>query len=126
MAALQFATASNLADDPQPRENSNDRALGPDKQIRILSISPEEEDHAALFQILDKLPFRVTTARTCLAAAACLGLDQFGIILCECKLPDGNWTEILNRIEDVAGQPLLIVTSRVADVSLWAEVLNLG
>jgi DNA-binding NtrC family response regulator len=126
MAVLQFAAALNMTDDPQPRENTDDCTLGPEQLIRILSISPEEEDHTALFQILDKLPFRVTTARTCLEAAACLGLDQFGIILCECRLPDGNWTEILNRIEDVAGQPLLIVTSRVADVSLWAEVLNLG
>ena len=126
MAALQYATAFNTSDAPRPRKNADECALGPEREIRILSISPEEEDHTALFQILDKLPFLVTTARTCLEAAACLGLGQFGIILCECKLPDGNWTEILNRIESAAGQPLLIVTSRIADVSLWAEVLNLG
>jgi DNA-binding response OmpR family regulator len=53
-------------------------------------------------------------------------MEQFGIILCECKLPDGNWSEILNQISGAAEEPLLIVTSRIADVSLWAEVLNLG
>lgn len=112
MAALQFA--------------ATDCALGPDRQIRILSVSSEEDDHAALFEILDELPFAVTAARTCREAATCLGLEQFGIILCECNLPDGNWSEILNRISGAAEEPLLIVTSRIADVSLWAEVLNLG
>jgi DNA-binding NtrC family response regulator len=125
MAAVQFATALNMADDPQTR-STDDCALGPEREIRILSVSSEEDDHAALFQILDELPFVVTPARTCREAAVCLGIEQFGIILCECKLPDGNWSEILNRISGAAEEPLLIVTSRVADVSLWAEVLNLG
>ncbi len=51
MAAPQFATAISMADNPQPR-NADDCALGPDRQIRILSVSPEEDDHTALFQIL--------------------------------------------------------------------------
>jgi len=125
MAAPQFATAHSMADDPQSRI-TDDCAMRPDQQIRILSISLEEDDHNALFQILDELPFAVTAARTCGEAAIRLGMEQFGIILCECKLPDGNWSEILNRISGAAEEPLLIVTSRVADVSLWAEVLNLG
>ncbi len=68
----------------------------------------------------------VTAARSCGEATACLGMEQFGIILCECKLPDGSWSEILKKISGAAEEPLLIVTSRIADVSLWAEVLNLG
>ena len=123
MAAPQLVAAVSTACDPQPHTS---RALGPDQQIRILSVSSEEEDHTALFQILHELPFLVTSARTCREAAACLNLEHFGIILCDCNLPDGNWSQILDRISGAAEQPLLIVTSRVADVSLWAEVLNLG
>ena len=125
MATLQFATALSMADDPQ-RRISDDHALRPGRRIRILSVSPEEDDHNALFQIVDELPFAVTAARTCGEAATHLGMAQFDIILCDCKLPDGNWSEILNRISGTAEEPLLIVTSRIADVSLWAEVLNLG
>lgn len=129
MAAIDFAAAgiSSLTNmyDPQPRESA-ECALGPDRQIGVLSVSPDDSDHAALFQILDELPFVLTTARTCLEATACLKKEQFGIILCECKLPDGNWLEILNLLSGEAEDPLLIVTSRVADVSLWADVLNRG
>lgn len=44
----------------------------------------------------------------------------------ECKLPDGNWLEILDQISGRTEKCFLIVTSRLADASLWAEVLNLG
>jgi DNA-binding NtrC family response regulator len=129
MAVMDFATAgiSSLTNvyDLQPRE-SVDCALGPDRQIGVLSVSPDDSDHSALFQILDELPFVLTTAHTCLEAGAYLKRDQFGIILCECNLPDGTWIEILNRVSGGAEDPLLIVTSRLADVSLWADVLNRG
>jgi DNA-binding response OmpR family regulator len=100
--------------------------LGPDRQIRILSVSATEEDHSALFHILDELPFSVTPAGSCKAAAAALNREQFGIILCECSLPDGTWSEILNQISGAGEKPLLIVTSKLLNESLWAEVLNLG
>jgi DNA-binding response OmpR family regulator len=94
--------------------------------IRILSVSAAEDDQTALFGILDELPFAVTPARTCLEAATALNREKFAIILCERSLPDGTWLEILNRISSGGETPLLIVTSRLADDSLWAEVLNLG
>jgi CheY-like chemotaxis protein len=129
MAATELATAGTgtplNVDDPKPRA-SHDRALGPDRQIPILSVSPNEGDHAALLQILDELPFLLTTAHTCQEAAAYLKQEEFGIILCECNMPDGTWIEILNQVSGGGHDPLLIVTSRLADVSLWAEVLNLG
>ena len=94
---------------------------------RILSISPFEEDHAALGRILHemKVPFRFTAARTCEEAAARLSREPFGTVVCEGSLPDGTWGDILNQICDAA-ETLLIVTSRLADEQLWAEVLNLG
>ena len=95
-------------------------------QMRILSVSAADEDQTALSRMLDQLPFAVTPARTFGEAATALTREQFDIILCECRLPDGNWIEILERIADTGERPLLIVTSRLADESLWAEVLNLG
>ena len=129
MAATEFAVPKALStlenvSDTQPR--ADDCALGPHRRIPILSVSPDESDHNALLEIVDELPFLVTTAWTCGEAAGYLDLEPFGIVLCECKLPDGNWLEILNRTSGSLEPPLLIVTSRLADVSLWAEVLNLG
>ncbi len=48
------------------------------------------------------------------------------IVICECKLPDGNWRDALDIIAGQSDPPSLIVTSRLADERLWAEVLNLG
>ena len=129
MAAAEFAVPAELStlekvDDPQT--HADDCALGPRRRIPILSVSPDENDHNALLEIVDQLPFLLTPAWTCREAANYLDMEPFGIVLCECNLPDGNWVEILNRTSSVLEPPLLIVTSRIADVSLWAEVLNLG
>jgi DNA-binding response OmpR family regulator len=99
---------------------------GEKMSIRVLSVSSTEDDHAAIFRLLDELPFVVTPARSCREAAIALNQEQFGIIVCESSLPDGDWTQILNQISGAGEKPLLIVTSRLADESLWAEVLNLG
>ncbi len=40
--------------------------------------------------------------------------------------PNGTWRDLLHVIEDATGPPLMIVTSRLADEYLWAEVLSLG
>ena len=98
MAAVEFA-AAGLA-----THEKADCTLGPERQIRILSVSPDEGDHSDLLHILDELPFLLTTARSSREAAACLDSGQFDIILCECKLPDGNWLEILNRISGRGGK----------------------
>jgi DNA-binding response OmpR family regulator len=47
-------------------------------------------------------------------------------VFCECTLPDGTWKEILARTGSLAEPPPVVVTSRLADDYLWAEVLNLG
>lgn len=129
MAATEFAVPtelSTLENTNDPQAHADKCALGPQRRIPILSVSPDENDHNALLEIVAELPFLLTAAWTYREAARCLDVQPFGIVLCECKLPDGNWVEVLNRISTASEPPLLIVTSRLADVSLWAEVLNLG
>jgi len=129
MAGTEFGAAAGSAVDGgnQARARmSAGCALGPERQIRILSVSSAEDDHTALFHILDELPFAVAPARTCRDAVTALTREQFDVILCECNLPDGDWIQILNHISGTGEKPLLIVTSRLADEALWAEVLNLG
>ena len=56
------------------------------------------------------------------------GYDDFGEFrdLIARLLEDGTWKSVLGHIRGEAHPPLLVVTSRVADEHLWAEVLNLG
>ena len=52
--------------------------------------------------------------------------DPPGVVLCEQTMADGKWQDFLacECVRD--GSTRLIVTSRLADAALWAEVLNLG
>ncbi len=47
-------------------------------------------------------------------------------VLCEANLPDGDWRDVLDELWLCTTPPALIVTSRLADVTLWAEVLDAG
>jgi DNA-binding response OmpR family regulator len=69
---------------------------------------------------------RVQSAESCDAAFESLRSGLISIVVCERDLPDGNWRDILERIDATPNRPFLIVTSRIADERLWAEVLNLG
>jgi hypothetical protein len=48
------------------------------------------------------------------------------VLICEADLIDGTWRDLLDETTGMEPAPLLIVTSRMADDALWAEVLNLG
>ena len=94
--------------------------------MTILSVSGQEEDHAVLAQILRHGPRRLLDARNCREAYECLARENPTIVICESRLPDGTWLDVLHRTVCCAAPPAVIVTSRAADDSLWAEVLNLG
>jgi len=48
------------------------------------------------------------------------------VAICEQDLPDGSWKHLLAELSQCQPPPVLVVSSRSADDSLWAEVLNLG
>ena len=102
------------------------RVGGNGSQIRVLSISKHPEDHATLRRILTGLPWEVSAVTNCRQAVGQLTREQISLIFCESLLEDGTWKSILGHIRGDARPPLLVVTSRVADEHLWAEVLNLG
>jgi DNA-binding response OmpR family regulator len=109
----------------KPRHNP-DRVHIADWTTHVLSVSSVEEDHGELRRIVEDMPFRITVSFNCQDAANQLDTHPFGIVVCDCKLQDGAWNDLLRRISRRPEQPLLIVSSRLADDFLWAEVLNLG
>jgi DNA-binding response OmpR family regulator len=95
-------------------------------RIRVLSVSKDPQDHSTLRRILSGLPWLVSVAANCRQAVRQLSREKVSVIFCESLLEDGTWKSVLGHIRGNAHPPLLIVTSRVADEHLWAEVLNLG
>ena len=95
-------------------------------KISILLVSPDVEDENTLRRILNASTASVACCRS--AADACVQVQSYSVtaVICERDLPDGNWRTVLAQCESSSPRPALLVTSRHADDSLWAEVLNLG
>jgi len=111
-----------------PSETLSSKRAGLPKHERspqILLISPVRDDHEALRCILNEL-HPIGGASTCREAVAFLCQYRVPVIFCECDLPDGTWRDILSYTAELTNPPALIVTSRLADEYLWAEVLNMG
>jgi len=51
---------------------------------------------------------------------------EIPVVICQHSLPDGDWKLLLAGLDRIDVRPSLIVSSRLADDRLWAEVLNLG
>ena len=92
----------------------------------VVAISSLEEDHVSLEQILSHSNWKVLRACTCQQALVLIRENQIPVAICERDLPDGDWKDILAEVARLPNPPKLIVTSRLADDCLWAEVLNLG
>lgn len=102
--------------------------------IAVLSVSSAEEDHFHLQDIFSSparmlytdASFTLTAKSTIAAAKGVLQRGRTSIVICEYELAQGSWKELLDFAETLAAPPPVVVTSRVADERMWAEVLNLG
>ena len=94
--------------------------------IPILLVSPHDADVASLRHILHHSDWNITPVESVSAARKHLSRHAAAVVLCERDLPDGNWSDILLTTSQMEQPPLLLVISRHADDSLWAEVLNVG
>ncbi len=100
--------------------------LQPDKVVTVLAISPFDEDHVILSNILSHSNWRLIIARSFHDARAWLKDYAIPVVICESALPDATWRDVLTQLSHRPDKPALIVTDRGADEHLWAEVLNLG
>ena len=107
-------------------EARTDLTIPPSKATNVLLVSPFAEDHFRMRQILGGTGSRLWRACSLLGTRRLLHGQTVPIIVCERELPDGTWKDLLEFVKFRVRPPLLIVTSRLADERLWAEVLNLG
>jgi DNA-binding NtrC family response regulator len=96
----------------------------------VLIASPFDEDYEALRRIFDAFGerhWRIRFVRTCQEAWMALHQEKVDVVLAECDFPDGlGWKQLLDEVQGMGGFQPVIVTSRLADECLWAEVLNFG
>jgi DNA-binding response OmpR family regulator len=92
----------------------------------VLSVSPFEEDHVCLEHILTPRAWKVRGARTLREGLLFLHQDPSAIAIFEADLTVGRWSDALQALLLLPNPPAFIVASRLADHSLWIEVLEAG
>lgn len=95
-------------------------------EVSVLAISALREDHLALRDAFRHRRWRIWFARNWREGRILLAEHRIPVILCEDKLPDATWKDVLGEVASLPKAPILIVLSPLADDLLWAEVLNLG
>lgn len=98
----------------------------PEEVVTVLSIGVQEEDQEELRRIFHSSNWVMHEARDCKEALQFLKGTPLGVVLCESSLSEGCWKNVLDACSRLRRPPLLVVTSRKADDTLWSEVLNLG
>jgi len=96
------------------------------KTQTILFVGIAEHDSLSLDKILLNSDWQVHRAGNCQGGFELLEQHNVSVVLSEPQLSDGSWRELLNGMASLSVPPNLIVSSRLADDRLWAEVLSLG
>lgn len=97
-----------------------------ERDVILLIVGPVEDMQNSKVSVFSQFPWYTHHARTCGEALFVLREDAADIVVCEQNLPDGTWRAVLDAAASRSQPPPVIVTSRLADDRLWAEVLNLG
>lgn len=93
----------------------------------VLAVLHANDDRISLQNILSGSTWKVRFVRSPRRKRSTSNLLSVGAVLADAHLPDGSgWKDVLLELGRTSNPPPLIVTDRLADEALWAEVLNLG
>lgn len=120
------ATAASEAESVHRPIARKKRVPPPSRRSRMLSVSGDRCDHDSLSEFLDNEVWQLDTATNCREAIKRLQTYRARVVLCEHTLADGTWKELYDWLKGAGKEVPMIVTSRLADEHMWAEVLNLG
>ena len=105
----------------------NASKLGDDKECGISILAVVTPNHSSeVDRILSHTRWRTHVVSSFHEAAQALRTLPISVVLCEDRLPDGKWLDVMQETERLNPRPQTIVLSRCADASLWGEVLNCG
>jgi DNA-binding response OmpR family regulator len=106
--------------------NNEDLRAVSQRVVKVLLISPFDEDHQHLRDILKHSNWQQHGVHALGEASDFLVENVTPVVICESELPDGSWRDVLSHFGRMQRPPVLVVTSRLADDRLWSEALNLG
>ena len=93
----------------------------------VLAVLPSDHDRALLQSIFNSSSWELLFSRSLPEARTALLAPSIEVVVSEVSFSDGHcWKDLLRQIQKLESPPPLIVTDRLADEALWAEVLNLG
>jgi DNA-binding NtrC family response regulator len=95
------------------------------RTIEVL-LAGDQHLQSALNRIFHDSTWRLHHVMTCRAAIEFANDHETAVVICQHRLPDGDWIALLAGLEMSGRRPNLIVTAPQPDEQLWAEVLNLG
>src|SRR5580658_3319905 len=98
----------------------------PEKGVSALLVGDYESDRFLVHEVFKKLGWRLFEAKDRRRAMQCLERNPVEVVIAKTDVPNWSWRRVLRDLRLLAKPPQLIVTSRTADESLWAEVLNVG
>jgi DNA-binding NtrC family response regulator len=93
--------------------------------ICVLAIV-EAQHSAELTRIFSHTRWEIHLAHSVHEAAQALRSFPISVILCEHRLPDGSWRDVVREAEQISPRPPTVVMSATADPGLWPEVFNCG
>jgi len=96
-------------------------------RISVLTVLCNRREQSELVRLLSHSNWDIHCAQSLVQAAAFLRTVTVGVVVAQYQ-PCGEyaWRKLLEETWRVTPAPRLIVTDRLADESMWAEVLNLG
>jgi DNA-binding response OmpR family regulator len=94
--------------------------------LSALLVGEYKDDRSLIQDVFKRFGWNLFEARNRKRAIKFLENNPVQVVIAETDVHDWNWKRVLCDLRRMAKPPELIVTSRVADESLWAEVLNIG
>ena len=94
--------------------------------ISALLVGAEPQSRLVILEIFREAGWRLHEARDRKGALDCLERQPVQVVVTNAHLPKWPWKKALLDLRRMPHPPQLVVTSRLADDSMWAEVLNWG
>ena len=98
----------------------------PNASMTTLLVSHAEDDHTTLQAIFSRSPWRLCSAFACEEVLTAIRSQQIPVLICVENLPDGDWRRLVAETTQMAAAPRVLVSSRLPNDRLWAEVLQAG
>jgi DNA-binding response OmpR family regulator len=94
--------------------------------VSALLVGEFADERLLLREIFRNCGWRLFEASDRRRALQALERNPVRVVITETSLPSGDWRKVLRDLRKLPVPPQLVVTSRLADDHLWAEVLNIG